>query len=99
MHFTEDAAWYYSLLVGISGGLIVSFLMGWEQWHMSREESAKINNLWHVPPWAISALISILLVYASYTGSNIREAYITAVTLTIPISLWCFIAIVFRRFL
>ena len=65
---------------------------------MSPEESAKVNVLWHVPPWGIGFLIFVLLIYAAYTGTNMQEAYIAATTLTIPISLWCFIAIVFRKF-
>lgn len=98
LYFPEDVAWHYSLMLAIFGGLLMSLLMGWVQWHMPQEESVKVNRLWHVPPWTIGFLIFILLTHANYTGNNIQGAYIAAVTLFVPISLWCFVAVVFRRF-
>jgi len=98
MYFTEDAAWHYSLVMYILAGLAISILTAWEQWHMPQQEAAKVNVLWHVPPWFMAFVIFAFALYALYTGEKIQQAYVTAVTLTIPHSLWCFIAVVFRRF-
>ncbi|MFT6822464.1 MAG: hypothetical protein ACJA1Q_000248 [Pseudohongiellaceae bacterium] len=97
-YFAEDAAWHYSLMVFISGWLLIGILIGWEQWHMPQEEAEKVNVMWHMPPWSLAFAMSAFVLHALYTGENFRQAYVSAVTLTIPQNLWCFIAIVFRRF-
>jgi hypothetical protein len=98
LYFDEAAAWFYSLVLAGFGGLVFAILMGLEQWHMPKEEAVKVNMLWHVPPWCLGLLIFSLMNYAIFTGDSVQAAYITSATLTIPMSLWCFIALVFRRF-
>lgn len=98
LYFAEDVTWHYSLLVFLVGWSVIGTIIGWEQWNMPQEEAAKVNVLWHVPPWSIGLAMLALLIFALYTGENIQQAYIAAVILTIPQNLWCFMAIVFRRF-
>ena len=98
LYLESRVAWVYSLWIAIVGGTITAALMGWEQWHMPPEESVKVNVLWHVPPWLIGTVMFALPLHALYTGTNIEGAFIATLTLSIPLSLWCFIAIVFRRF-
>lgn len=98
LYFAEDAAWHYSMAVFMSGWILVGIFTGWQQWQMPQEEAAKVHVLWHVPAWALGLAMAVLPVYTLYTGGNIQQAYVTVVTLTIPQNLWCFIAVVFRRF-
>jgi hypothetical protein len=73
-------------------------LMGFEQKnvHLNKEEGESL--LWHIPPWVIASCMIILGSYALYTGNKTEEVVIALATLCIPLSLWNFIALVFRRF-
>jgi len=95
---SETAAWNYTLYLTLSLGSVMGILMGLEQKNviLNREEGESL--LWHIPPWVIALCMFILGVYAIYTGNKIEEVVIAAATLCIPLSLWNFVALVFRRF-
>ena len=95
---SEAAAWNYTLYLNLSLGSVMGILMGLEQKHviLNREEGESL--LWHIPPWSIALCLFTLGVYALYTGEKVEEVVIASATLYIPLSLWNFVALVFRRF-
>ena len=94
----ERAAWEASLYVGLACATTVGALMGWEQWHMPQQEAVEVNWLWHVPPWAIATISTMMLVFAYFDPTNLAAFYVAGTACQIPLALWCFVAIVFRRF-
>jgi hypothetical protein len=95
---SEQTAWKCALYVILILGSVMGILMGFEQKHVRLNKEEGESLLWHIPPWAIASCMLILGVYALYTGNKIEEVVIATATLCIPLSLWNFIALVFRRF-
>ena len=91
-------AWFVSLIIGAIGGALVSTVMAWTQWHMPAEESAKVNPLWHVPPWSLAFVGSALIIIGLFDEARSAHYYVLSATVLVGISVWCFIAVVFRRF-
>jgi|APSaa5957512535_1039671.scaffolds.fasta_scaffold46402_2 hypothetical protein len=98
LFFSEEVVWQYSVYLSIALGSIVSILMAWEQLHMSTTETRSVNWLWHVPPWGMAIAVMTSLAFAVVQDANYVEAFVISATLMIPLSLWCFTAIVFRKF-
>jgi len=65
---------------------------------MSRGEAAQIHWVWHVVAWAISVAGAILFVLALLDSTRTAAYYVSGVSLMIPLSLWVFVGVVFRRF-
>ena len=97
-YYDEDLSWRYSLYIGMIAGLVMTLLMAWEQYNMSDQEAQSVHWFWHVPPWGTGGISFIVLGNAFLQDANFMAAYVTATTLFVPISLWCFTAIVFRKF-
>lgn len=93
-----DTAWRSAAVVALSLGSVVMILQGRLQLKMSREESAEIHWLWHVGAWALGVASASLFVLALIDSSQIVAYYVSAVSLMLPLSLWVFIGVVFRRF-
>ncbi len=98
LYFVEQTAWDISIVLAMLLGIVVSLVMVWEQWHMSTKESKKVNWKWHVPAWGFSTSAYVLVVLAFFSESNATAFYVGGISLMIPISLWCFIAVVFRKY-
>jgi len=96
--FSEQQAWELALYGAIACAIVVTVLMAWEQARMSWEESRAVHWLWHVPPWTMGVIALLMLFFAYTNRSEIASYYVVGLSLMIGISVWCFIAIVFRRF-
>jgi flagellar biosynthesis protein FliQ len=96
--FLVSSFWLPSLVIAAVGGLVVSTVMAWTQLRMSQKEKAKVNGLWHVPPWGLALVATTLIVVAFFHMEQASAYYVGATTLLVGISVWCFIAVVFRRF-
>jgi len=94
----ESRAWELALYAALVCAIVVTGLMAWEQSRMSWEESRSVHWLWHVPPWTMGALALLMLIFAYLNQPEISSYYVVGLSLMIGISVWCFIAIVFRRF-
>ncbi len=94
----ESNFWTLSLVIAAIGGLVVATVMGWTQWHMSEAESSKVHYLWHVPPWGLARVITALVLAGFFYPENPHALYANAATVSVGIAIWCFIAVVFRRF-
>ena len=95
---SEEAAWNYTLKLGLILGTIVTILMGFEQRQViiNREDGESL--LWHIPPWALASIMFALITYALFTGEQTAEVVIATATLYIPVSLSNFVALAFRKF-
>jgi hypothetical protein len=53
---------------------------------------------WHAPGWALGFL-AVAAFAAALAREELRAGlYVAGVTLMLAVSVWCFIAVVFRRF-
>jgi hypothetical protein len=90
--------WYAATILAITMALTNTFLVARQQLRMSRDEAAKIHWIWHSVAWTLSAMSGMLFVLALFDSANTAAYYVGGVSLAIPICLWVFIAVVFRRF-
>ena len=95
---SEPRAWELALYAALACAIVVTVLMAWEQSRMSWEESRSVHWLWHVPPWTMGVVAMGMLILAYLNRAEIASYYVVGLSLMIGISVWCFIAIVFRRF-
>lgn len=67
------------------------------QLKMTAEEAAKIHWGWHFVSWAVT-IIGVLLIIAGLLGlADPRGMFIGLASMSVILSLWLFIAVVFRR--
>jgi len=97
--FTVDAnVWYAATILAITMGLLNMIVAARQQLRMSRDEAAQIHWVWHWLAWAIAVSGGILWVLALFDSVNAAAYYVGGVSLMIPLCLWVFIGVVFRRF-
>ena len=65
---------------------------------MSRDEAVQIHWIWHFVAWVLGALIALLLVLALLDSTRVVAYYVAGISLSVPLCLWVFIAVVFSRF-
>jgi hypothetical protein len=94
----NESIWRTASIVAVIFGLAAMFLQGRQQLHMSRGEAAEINWLWHVVAWALSLFSGALFVLALVDSTKTVAYYVSGVSVLVPLSLWVFIGVVFRRF-
>jgi hypothetical protein len=93
-----DQMWSFMAVFAIVGGVPSMAYQAWHQSRLSKQEAAQIPVGWHAPGWALG-----FLALAAFAASVIYPAirpglYVAGVTLMLATSIWCFIAVVFRRF-
>jgi len=97
--FTIDTdVWYAATILAITLGSLTMSLQAWQQLRMSRDEADQIHWIWHVVAWGIAVLGGTLWVLALFDSANTAAYYVGGVSLMIPLCLWVFIGVVFRRF-
>jgi hypothetical protein len=90
--------WWVATLVGIIGGVPSLAYQIWQQVTMPEDEKRKIPAGWHIPGWGLG-LLALVAFFAAAAYPELREGlYVAAVTLMLATAIWCFIAIVFRKF-
>jgi hypothetical protein len=90
--------WFVVTVFAIMGGVPSVIYQAWQQSKLSKEETAKIPMGWHAPGWALGFL-ALAAFIAALIFRDIRSGlYVAGVTLMLTVSIWCFIAVVFRRF-
>lgn len=88
--------WFVVTVFAIVGGIPSVIYQGWQQSKLSKEETALMG--WHAPGWALGFL-ALAAFFAALVNPDIRAGlYVAGVTLMLTVSIWCFIAVVFRRF-
>lgn len=94
----EKSVWFVATILALSLGSVVMFLQVRLQLKMTREEAVQIHWLWHIGAWALGIASAVIFVLALLDHSRITAYYVSGVSLLLPLSLWVFIGIVFRRF-
>jgi hypothetical protein len=97
--FTDDGSiWRTASIVAVVLGSAAMFLQAQQQLLMSRGQAAQIHWLWHVVAWALAVFCSVLFVLALVDSTNTIAYYVSGVSMMIPLCLWVFVGVVFRRF-
>jgi hypothetical protein len=97
--FTTDAkAWYAATILAITIGSLNMLLAARQQLRMSRDQAVQIQWVWHWVAWTFAVSGGTLWVLALFDTANIAAYYVGGVSLMIPLCLWVFIGVVFRRF-
>jgi hypothetical protein len=97
--FTGGAnVWYAATILAVTTGSLSAYLQARQQLRMSRDEAGQIHWIWHWLAWTIAASGGLLWVLALFDSANTAALYVGGVSLMIPLCLWVFIGVVFRRF-
>ncbi len=94
----NGSVWRTASIVAVILGSMAMFSQARQQLRMSRGEAAKIHWLWHFVAWALGASTGILFVLALLDSTRTIAYYVSGVSLMVPLSLWVFVGVVFRRF-
>lgn len=93
-----ERMWLSVTVLAIIGGAPSVVYQAVQQSRLSKTETAKIPMGWHVPGWALGFLALAAFVAAVFVADIRPGLYVAGVTLMLAVSIWCFIAVVFRRF-
>ena len=94
----NGSVWRTASIVAVILGSVAMFLQARQQLHMSRSEAEKIHWLWHYVAWGLGVSTAILFVLALLDSTKTIAYYVGGVSLMVPLSLWVFSGVVFRRF-
>ena len=94
----DSSAWYAATILAIILGSLAMFLQARLQLRMSHEEAVQIHWLWHVLAWMLGIGSAMLFLLALLDSSRMIAYYVSGVSLLVPLSLWVFVGLVFRRF-
>lgn len=93
-----ERMWFAMSIFGIAGGIPS---MVYQAVHQSKLRKADAQNIpvgWHVPGWALGFLALAAFIAALIYPAIRPGLYVAGVTMMLVVSIWCFIAVVFRRF-
>ncbi len=93
-----DRMWFAMTLFAILGGIPSIIYQGWQQATMPIEERRKIPGGWHLPGWGLGVAALAAFVAGVIYPSLRPGLYVAGVTFMLATAIWCFIAVVFRRF-
>lgn len=98
MMMPMEQMWFAVTIFAMVGGIPSMLYQAWQQTRLTKEDEKKVPDGWHAPGWALGFLALAAFV-AAFFYPNIRSGlYVAGVTLMLTVSIWCFIAVVFRRF-
>ena len=98
MMMSMEQMWFVVTIFGIIGGVPSILYQAWQQSHLPKEEKSSLPIGWHAPGWGLGFL-ALAAFIAGLVSPGIRAGfYVAGVTLMLSVSIWCFIAVVFRRF-
>ncbi len=96
---SSDAfAWHTSRNLGLVCAVVITYIMLRHQLTMSSEESSDYSWWWHIPSWSLGSLGTAFNLMTFLQPQYLTGYFTLGVSCMIPISLWCFIALVFRRY-
>jgi hypothetical protein len=94
----DESVWRVSTILALALGSVAIFLQARQQLQMSGDEAAQIHWIWHIVAWVLGGLAALLFILALVDSSKTTAYYISGVSTLIPLCLWVFIGVVFRRF-
>jgi hypothetical protein len=95
---TDASVWYAATILALVLGSLSMFVQVRLQLRMSREEAAQIHWIWHIVAWTLGITSGVLYVLAILDSTRTTAFYVSGVSMLIPLCLWVFIGVVFRRF-
>jgi len=93
-----ERMWFVMSIFAIFGGVPSMAYQAAQQSRLSKQDNSKIPMGWHVPGWALGFLALAAFGAALFLPQIRPGLYVAGVTLMLTVSIWCFIAVVFRRF-
>jgi len=97
--FSADVSiWYVASILALVLGSLAMVLQLWQQLRMTPDEAVQIHWLWHVIAWILGICVGILFIFGLFDSVRIVAFYVGGVSLMVPLCLWVFIGVVFRRF-
>ena len=94
----HNSVWFIAAVLAVSLGSLTMIMQIRLQLRMTREEAAQIHWVWHVGAWLLGVASAIVFILALLDSSRITAYYVGGVSLLVPLCLWVFIGVVFRRF-
>ena len=98
LYGADEVAWVGASVLALCIGSLAIGLQTRLQLSMSREEAVQIHWLWHVGAWALALASAMNFLLALVNDSQVTAFYVSGVSLLVPLCLWVFIGVVFRRF-
>ena len=93
-----EQLWFVCATGFVIVGTFVVIFIAVDQAQMPKDESQTIHVLWHIGAWSW-ALVAAVCVFASYFGYwSYQAGFVAALCAIFANALFCFVAIVFRRF-
>ena len=93
-----ERMWFVMAIFAIVGGVPSMAYQAAQQSRLTKQDTSKIPMGWHVPGWALGFLALAAFGAALFLPGIRPGLYVAGVTLMLTVSIWCFIAVVFRRF-
>jgi hypothetical protein len=94
----KEAIWQTASWLALGLGLPAFVVEARHQLRMNREESAQIHWIWHWVAWGLAVASSALFLLAVISDGKTVAYYVGGVTAIVPLTLWVFAGVVFRRF-
>jgi len=98
LFIADVSVWYVASMLALVLGSLTMFLQLWQQLRMTPDEAVQIHWLWHVIAWILGICVGILFIFGLFDSVRIVAFYVGGVSLMVPLCLWVFIGVVFRRF-
>ena len=93
-----EQLWFVCAIGFVVVGTFIMIFIALDQARMPKDESQTIHVLWHIGGWSW-ALVAAVCVIASLLGYWSNQAgFVAALCAIFANALFCFVAIVFRRF-
>ncbi len=93
-----EQMWFVVTVLAIAGGVPSMLYQAWHQSRLSKAETGQIPIVWHAPGWALGFLALAAFIAGLFYAAIRPGFYVAGVSLMLATSIWCFIAVVFRRF-
>lgn len=90
--------WMIASWMAVITAVPIGAYQAFMQIQMPGEEQMKISVLWHVPGWALAGASGSSYLAALLGWGPMQGLYVAGTTFSLGIAVWCFMAIVFRKF-
>ena len=98
-HIVEsERVWEICVATGLVLGTIIATHIARDQIRMSKEEAEKVHVMWHVVGWSLGTLAFAFLISPYFGWLSFLAAFMAAMSMLFFNAMWCFVAIVFRKF-
>ena len=98
-HIVEaEEIWRICVATGLVLGSVIATQIARDQMRMPKEEAEKVHFIWHLVGWTLGTGAFLFLFSAYFGWTSFLGAFMAAMSLLFFNAMWCFVAIVFRKF-